>query len=131
MVFKFFRRNAEEEAPEYIEIDEGKIEKDSKVMVRTFSLRSYEDINNILNSLREGYTITIIDIKDLKARDVVELKRAVSKIKKTIEAIEGSIIGFGGNILIAAPSFVKIQKGNVETEEKSKLSKGADDLESF
>ena len=32
-------------------------------MVRTFILKSFEDVNEILNSLREGYTIAVIDIK--------------------------------------------------------------------
>ena len=72
------------EQDEYIEIDLGKEVRKSKVIVRPFVLKSFEDVNPILNALREGYTIAIIDIKQLRARDVIELKRAISKIKKTI-----------------------------------------------
>ena len=69
---------------DYVEIDLGNSEqKDPKVMVRPFTLRQYDDINEILNSLREGYTIAVIDIKQLKKKDVIELKRAITKIKKT------------------------------------------------
>ena len=89
---------------EYIEIDLEQVEKDSKVLVKLFVLKQYEDVNEILNSLREGYTIAIVDIKILRQKDSIELKRAVSKIKKTIDALEGSIAGFGENILIATPS---------------------------
>ena len=91
----------EEEQPEYIEIDLGREVKKSKVIVRTFTLKSFEDINPILNALREGYTIAIIDIKPLKTKNLIELKRAISKIRKTVDALEGGINGFGENIIIA------------------------------
>jgi len=95
---------------EYLEIDLEQPEKDSKVFVKLFVLKQYEDVNEILNSLREGYTIAIVDIKILRQKDSIELKRAVSKIKKTVDALEGSIAGFGENVLIATPSFAKIHK---------------------
>ena len=96
--------------PEYIEIDLGKEVKKSKVLVRPFILKTYEDVNNILNALREGYTIGIIDIKPLRSKDLIELKRAISKIKKTADALEGSIAGFGENIIIVTPQFADIYK---------------------
>jgi SepF-like predicted cell division protein (DUF552 family) len=96
---------------EYIEIDLNAAEpKESKVVVKPFVLRQFDDINNILNSLREGYTIAIIDIKPLKTKDVIELKRAVQKIKKTVDALEGAIAGFGDNTIIATPKFAEIHK---------------------
>ena len=96
--------------PEYIEIDLGREVKKTKVLVRPFVLKSFEDVNPILNALREGYTIAIIDIKQLKAKDIIELKRAISKIKKTVDALEGSISGFGENTIIVTPQFADIYK---------------------
>ena len=116
MVMNFFKKLKKSEGDDqqdFVEIDTGAKENDSKVAVKTFVLKTYEDINPILDVLREGYSIAVIDIKSLKAKDVVELKRVVSKIKKTVEAIEGSIAGFGDNVIIATPSFAKIQKGNM------------------
>ena len=98
------------EQPEYIEIDLGKEMKRAKVIVRPFILKSFEDVNPILNALREGYTIAIVDIKQLRAKDVIELKRAISKIKKTADALEGDIAGFGENIIIVTPQFADIYK---------------------
>gem|GEM_PF-223298 len=95
---------------EYLEIDLEQEKKDKKVFVKLFVLKQYEDVNDILNSLREGYTIAIIDIKLLRQKDSIELKRAISKIKKTTDALEGSIAGFGENIVIVTPSFAKIHK---------------------
>jgi len=107
----------EPEGEEYIEIDLGERAKKSKVVVKTFVLRKFEDVNEILNALREGYTIAIIDIKYLKKKDVIELKRAISKIKKTVEALEGDISGFEESIIIATPQFAEIYKpGKIPTK---------------
>ena len=98
---------------EYIEVDLNSSEpssKDSKVIVKPFVLRQFDDINDVLNSIREGFTIAVIDIRILKTKDIIELKRAISKIKKTVDAIEGSIAGFGENIIIATPKFAQIHK---------------------
>jgi len=104
---------------EYIEVDISRdIGKKAKIVVRPFVLKSFEDVNYILEVLREGYTIALIDIKHLRAKDIVELKRAVAKLKKTIDALEGSLAGFGENVLVATPSFAKIYKAELPKIEK-------------
>jgi len=101
---------------DYLEIDVGQEKKDKKILVKLFVLKEYEDVNHILNALREGFTIAIVDIKILKQKDSIELKRAVSKIKKTIDALDGNIAGFGENIVIATPSFAHIHKPEIEKD---------------
>ena len=114
MVFESIKRVfGSNEEPEYIEIDLGREVKKSKVLVRPFVLKTFEDVGPIINSLREGYTIAVIDIKPLRAKDIIELKRAISKIKKTADALEGSIAGFGDGIVIVTPSFAEIAKSPV------------------
>ena len=108
---------------EYIEIDLGQEKREKKVLVKLFNLRQYDDINNILNALREGYTIAIIDMKTLRQKDSIELKRAISKVKKTVEALEGTIAGFGENIVIATPSFATIHKEEQIKIDKEKASR--------
>lgn len=110
---KMFGTKNEEE---YVEIDVNAAqERDTKVLVKPFILRQYDDINDILNAIREGYTIAIIDIKPLKTKDVIELKRAVAKIKKTVDAIEGQIAGFGEHVVIVTPKFAEIHKAPTTT----------------
>ena len=105
---KMFGKSGEEE---YVEIDLSSGEaKESKIIVKPFLLKTFDDVNEILNSLREGYTIAVVDIKPLKQKDVIELKRAIDKIKKTVEALEGSIAGFGDTTIIATPKFAEIHK---------------------
>jgi len=108
---------------EYLEIDLEQEQKQNKVMVKLFTLKDYEEVGEILNSLREGYTIAVIDIKILKQKDPIELKRAISKIKKTTDALEGNIAGFGETTVIVTPSFAKIQKQNLAPRESSSSSK--------
>lgn len=106
---KMFGKGSDSE--EYVEIDLNQsAPSKSKVLVRPFTLRQFDDINDILNALREGYTIAIIDIKPMKSKDVVELKRAIAKIKKTVEALEGSIAGFGDHTILATPNFAEVYK---------------------
>jgi len=104
---KFFGKESE---PEYIEIDLGQEAKKNKVLIRPFVLKKFDDVNEILNTLREGYSIAIIDIKPLKQKDMIELKRSIAKIKKTADALEGEVAGFGDTTIIVVPSFAEIYK---------------------
>ena len=97
-------------------MNQAKVE--HKVMIKLFVLKHYEDVNKILESLREGYTIAIIETRILRQKDPIELKRAISKIKKTTDALEGSIVGFRENIVIATPSFAKVDRESEVPEEK-------------
>jgi len=104
---------------EYIELDlSQKAERKERIKIRPFTLKKYDDINDILTALREGYTIAFIDIRPLKSKDIIELKRAVSKIKKTVDAMEGTIAGFGDHALIAAPEFAEVYRGPMVSEAK-------------
>ncbi len=118
--------NKEHDDEEYIEIDLSSSKpQENKVKVKPFVLKTFDDTNQILNSLREGYTIAVIDIKHLRGKDVIELKRAVSKIKKTVDALEGSIAGFGENTIIATPNFAEIHKTyTAEKKEKTDFING-------
>ena len=111
-------REEEELSNEYLEIDLNKGEEENKVLVKLFDLKQYDEVGEILDALREGYTITIIDIKNLRKRDPIELKRAIAKIKKTTDALEGNIAGFGENVVIVTPSFAKISKENPKKQEE-------------
>jgi len=115
---KIFGKNQEEE---YIEVDLGQEVKKNKVVIRPFILRKFDDAAEILNVIREGYAIAVIDIRPLKQKDIIELKRAIAKIKKTADALEGDVAGFGENIIIVTPSFAEIHKPRKIEEKKVEL----------
>jgi SepF-like predicted cell division protein (DUF552 family) len=102
-----------EQSEEYVELGGSpKTEDKSRVMVRPFVMEEFEDIKHILDVLREGSTIALVNIKPLKEKDLVELKRAISKLRKTCEAIEGDIAGFGEDYVVAVPYFARIHRNN-------------------
>lgn len=94
---------------DYLQIDENaKLQAKAKVVVKTFSLREFSDIREPLDALREGYTIALINVTELRQKDLNELKRAITKLKKTCEAIEGDVAGFGDDWLVATPAFAQV-----------------------
>ena len=106
----------EELNDDYVEIDTTvSRDRKSKISVRPFVVKDFGDIKPALDCLREGMTIALINIKQLKERDIVELKRAVNKLKKTCDAIEGDIAGFGEDWIVVTPSFAQIHR-TAETE---------------
>ncbi|MEK6868400.1 MAG: cell division protein SepF, partial [Nanoarchaeota archaeon] len=79
---------------EYVELDTSAQEAGkSKVTVRPYAIAEFADVKGILDALRDGRTIALVNIKPLKDKDLVELKRAINKLKKTCDAIEGDIAG--------------------------------------
>lgn len=98
-------------ADDYVEIDTAKdTGRKSKIVVKPFVVENFADIKDCLDSLREGYTIALINIKPMKDKDIVELKRTVNKLKKTCDAIEGDIAGFGEDWIVVTPSFAHIYR---------------------
>ena len=107
------KQPSDEFTDDYVEINARPIDKSgkAKVVVRPFIIEDFADVKPALDALREGYTVALINIKPLKDKDLVELKRAVSKLRKTCEAIEGDIAGFGEDWIVVTPSFAQIYRG--------------------
>lgn len=103
----------EEDAQEqYVELDAETIERSkAKITVKPFVMAVFDDVKPVIDALRDGKIIALVNIKPLKDKDVIELKRAINKLKKTCDAIEGDIAGFGENWIAAVPSFAKIYRG--------------------
>lgn len=110
-------RYAEEGEEDYLEIDTAHdLGTKTKIVVRPFVIEDFADIKPTLDALREGYTIALVNIKPLKERDIVELKRVVNKIKKTCDAIDGDVAGFGEDWIVVTPSFATVYR-NIQTSD--------------
>ena len=104
-------------AEEYVEIDHRKNkEPDQKIIVRPIEITDFQYFKPILDALRESYTIALINIKPLKDKDLLELKRAINKLKKTCEAIDGDIAGFCDDYIVITPSFAELHRGGLPIE---------------
>ncbi len=107
-----------EDNEEYVELDTGRgSEAGQKIIVKPFVLEDFTDIKPILDSLREGNTICLVNIRPLKEKDLIELKRAINKLKKTTDAIEGDVAGFSDDYIVITPSFAQIYRAKGSTAE--------------
>ena len=96
---------------DYLEIDPELLAMDKKkVLVKPYAIREFQDVKPVLDSLREGYTIALVNIATLKEKDMIELKRVVNKLRKTCDAIDGDIAGFGEDWLVATPNFASVDR---------------------
>jgi len=105
------------ESSDYIQVQTEETSR-PKVIVRPFLLEDFEDIKPVIDALREGYTIALVNIRPLRDRDLVELKRAINKLKKTCDAVEGDIAGFGDDWVAVVPSFASIHREQPVQETK-------------
>ena len=96
---------------DYVEINpEDKKNEKSKLLVQTFKLDNFESIKPILDSVRSGSTIAIVNMLPLKDRDSIGLKRVIDKLKKTVDANDGDIAAFGEHWLIVTPGIAKVYR---------------------
>tara|TARA_B100001971_G_C18135930_1_gene507588 strand:+ start:318 stop:725 length:408 start_codon:yes stop_codon:yes gene_type:complete len=111
------------EEEDYVEIGaEPTSEPKSNIVVRPYVIEDFEHIKPILDALREGSIIALINIKPLRDKDLIELKRAINKLKKTCDAIEGDIAGFGDDWIAATPSFASIYRKKEPEEQEQPVS---------
>jgi SepF-like predicted cell division protein (DUF552 family) len=107
----------DEISDDYVEIEAESARKGKeKILIRPYIVEDFTDIKPALDALREGMTVALVNIKPIKDRDIVELKRAVNKLKKTCDAIDGDIAGFGEDWIVVTPGFARVYR-TTQTED--------------
>tara|TARA_B100001287_G_scaffold82351_1_gene68617 strand:- start:5105 stop:5518 length:414 start_codon:yes stop_codon:yes gene_type:complete len=96
---------------DYVQIDNSsQVDKNSKLLVRTFRIENFDSSKEILDSIRSGSTIAIVNMLPLKDKDSIGLKRVIDKIKKTVDATDGDIAAFGEHWLVVTPGIAKVYR---------------------
>jgi SepF-like predicted cell division protein (DUF552 family) len=108
---KSITRDTDEDVPkeDFIEVGVSESRISGKIGISIEKLDDFADTDRILKVVREG-SLVFLKIKTLKEKDLGELKRAVEKLKKTVLAQNGEIIGVEQDWLILAPEHAKIMK---------------------
>ncbi len=110
---KSFARNMEIEegipTEEYVEVGVAESSSPGKIGIAIEKLEEFADTDRILKAVREG-SLVFLKIKGLKEKDIGELKRAVEKLKRTVLAQNGEIVGVEQDWLILAPEHAKVQR---------------------
>ncbi len=115
---------------EYVELDtdsSGEQIKRSKILVRSFVMEDFSDVKSIIDTLRDGYTICLVNIKPMKGKDVVELKRAINKLKKTCDALSGDLAGFGEDWVVVTPGFAEVYRSSKSAPKKEDKTEMVED----
>lgn len=101
----------ENEEEEYVEVnamDAGE-KKTGQLGVKIERLNDFGDTDRVLRAMRTG-SIVFLKIKDLKEKDMGELKRAIEKLKRTAMANNGDIVGVEQDWLILTPEFAAVER---------------------
>ena len=94
---------------EYVELDFDEGAPKKQVLIHIEKLLDFADTDRVMRKVREG-NILLVKIKDLKAKDITELKRSIEKIRKTCIAIDGDVAGLGEEWLIVTPSYARVHR---------------------
>ncbi len=114
--FRRFRKTAYDDddntelEDEYVELNSDAAKNEDQVLVRPFTISDFSDIKPILNAIRGRETVCLVNIRPLKDKDLIELKRAINKLKKTTDAIQGDIAGFGEDYICITPDWATIYR---------------------
>jgi SepF-like predicted cell division protein (DUF552 family) len=107
---KLKKKLAKAEGEDFVEVESG-LEEGGKVSVKVDSLSSFSDTDRIQQLVRDG-NIVFLKIKQLRERDINELKRSVERLKKTCSAMDGDVAGVDEDFLIITPKYARIYRGN-------------------
>jgi len=80
----------------------------AKLNVRVGEIQRYEDLKDFSDYVYGG-NVLILDFSPIAEEEVI-LKRITNDLKKLAKEINGDIAGIGNNLMIIAPSDVKIER---------------------
>lgn len=112
MPLKIFgkKEHSKEDIEDYFEVDSFSREEGNGYLgIKIEKLNTFEDTERILRTIREG-DIIFLKIKGLKEKDIGELKRCIERLKKSIIANNGDIVGVEQDWLILTPSGVRVHR---------------------
>lgn len=94
---------------DYVEVGVSESNAPGRIGISIEKLEEFADTDRVLKDVREG-TLVFLKIKSLKEKDIGELKRSVEKLKRTVLAQNGEIVGVEQDWLILAPEHARVQK---------------------
>jgi SepF-like predicted cell division protein (DUF552 family) len=80
----------------------------AKMFVRVGEIQRYEDLKEFTDYVYGG-NVLILDFSPIAEEEVI-LKRITNDLKKLSQEINGDIAGIGNNLMIIAPSDVKVER---------------------
>jgi SepF-like predicted cell division protein (DUF552 family) len=110
-IFSKIKSPSDEEAGEgesFMEV--GEESEANKINVRIETLKTYSDVDRVQDMVRDS-NVVFLRIRELRDKDINELKRAVEKLKKTCTAVDGDMVGVDEDFLIITPKIARVYRG--------------------
>ena len=95
----------------YVETKTSKTSSSAKMHIAVGEIQRYEDIKEISDYVYGG-NVLILDFSQISDEEVI-LKRVTNELKKMANDIAGDIAGIGNNLMIIAPSDVKVDRRKI------------------
>lgn len=111
-ILERLRGDAEVQADEmdYIEVEEhGEHDRDGKFYIKIETISDFADVDRVQEHVRAG-NIVWVKIKAMKEKDMLELKRAIDRLRKTCIAINGDIAGVDEDFIVLTPPGVVVHR---------------------
>jgi len=108
-------RNEAQTPQELIELDWGAQEGPGSFNLKVVGIENFDDVDTVLDSLREKRNIVVMKIRPTLATDRTEVRRAIRRVQKTTYAIGGDIIGLSEDLILVAPPAINIDRRGVQT----------------
>jgi len=86
----------------------GEAANGARMFVRVGEIQRYEDLKDFTDYVYGG-NVLILDFSPIAEEEVI-LKRITNDLKKLAGEINGDIAGIGNNLMIIAPSNVKVER---------------------
>ncbi|BFI73211.1 hypothetical protein YN1_1980 [Nanoarchaeota archaeon] len=108
-----FQGKKNEDTDQYVEVVPTQKAEEVKIYVRVFRLKDPSEVKAVVDCLRERNYIVFVDLSNLNVgKDIVEIKRVVSRLKSVVDAIGGDIVAVNKDWIIATPPYVKVWRGH-------------------
>ena len=92
----------------YVESSSGETSAGAKMHVRVGEIQRYEDLKEFTDYVYGG-NVLILDFSPIAEEEII-LKRITNDLKKLCKEINGDIAGIGNNLMIIAPTDVKVER---------------------
>lgn len=112
-LLQWFKRGRAKEFEEWAELKEDAFKAEGAYEVKIERLTEVADVERIRGWLREG-KICLVRIREIREKNVAELKRCIERLRKTCLALNGDIVGVNEDFLILTPQIARVYRGRVE-----------------
>jgi SepF-like predicted cell division protein (DUF552 family) len=102
---------------DFVELDAETVSEDEKVVIRAATLKEYSDVEDVQQHLRDKH-IVWVNIRPLKNKDMADLKRAVNRLKKTVQAVDGDMAGVDEEWIVVCPEYATIERSSDQVNDQ-------------